>query len=84
MKGVITSYGRIRRSAFFMLLALGTEALSTHWRHPLSFYVFLATGGIFVLLAAGSFLLSWFAPRAKPESWAPITSIEESKEAANG
>ncbi len=82
MKGLVTSYGRIRRSAFFMLLALGAEALSTLWRHPLSFYFFVAVGSLCLLLAAASFLLSWFAPHAK--SWAPITPIEESKEAANG
>jgi hypothetical protein len=82
MKGLITSSGRIRRAAFFMLLALGAEALSTQWSHPLSFFVFVATAGLCFLLATGSFLLSWFAPQAK--SWAPITPIEESKEAANG
>jgi hypothetical protein len=82
VKGRITSYGRIRRSAFFMLLALGAEALSMLWDHPLSFYFFAAAGGLFALLSAASFLLSWFAPQAK--SWAPITSIEESKEAASG
>jgi hypothetical protein len=84
MKGLITSYGRIRRAAFFMLLALAAEALSTFWDHPLSFYFFLASGGVLLLLAAGSFLLSWFAPRSKPESWGAITPIEETKEAASG
>jgi hypothetical protein len=81
MKGHVTSYGRIRRAAFFMLLALGAEALSMLWSHPLSFYFFAATAGLCCLLATASFLLSWFAPQEK--SWAPITSIEESK-AANG
>jgi hypothetical protein len=81
MKGLITSHGRIRRAAFFMLLALGAEALSTLWRHPLSFYFFVVSAGLCLLLAGASFLLSWFAPQAK--SWAPITPIEDSK-VANG
>jgi hypothetical protein len=80
MKGLVTSYGRIRRAAFFMLLALGAETLSTFWHHPLSFYFFLASAGLLLLLAGGSFLLSWFSPHAKPESWAAITPIEETEE----
>jgi hypothetical protein len=79
VKGRVTSDGRIRRAAFFMLLALGAEALSTLWSHPLSFYFFVATASLCCLLAMASFLLSWFAPHEK--SWAPITSIEESKAA---
>ena len=84
MSGVVTRGGRIRRAAFFMLLALAAEALSVHWHHPLSFYLFVAVGGVLSLLAVVSFLMSWISPHSKPESWGSVTSIDDSKEAANG
>ena len=46
MFGSTTNHGRIRRSALFMLLALAVEVLSMFWRHPLSFYCFVAAGSV--------------------------------------
>ncbi len=79
----ITSEGRIRRSALFMLLALAAETLTMYWRHPLSFYLFAIAGGILGLLGTVSFLLSFVSHRAQPDSWASVVdSFEEERRAA--
>jgi hypothetical protein len=84
----ITSEGRLRRAAFFMLLGLGIESISLYWRHPLSIYLFAAGWGLCALLGVGSFLRALISPPAKRGSWAPPRSVEELEEepaqAANG
>jgi hypothetical protein len=87
-KPPITNEGRLRRAAFFMLLALGIESISLYWRHPLSIYLFAAGWGLCALLGVGSFLRALISPSVKRGSWAPPRSVEELEEepaqAANG
>ncbi len=58
----VTSEGRIRRAALFLLLGLGLETLSFYWRHPLSFLVFLGAWSLLALLGIASLLLSFVSP----------------------
>ena len=87
-KAPITNEARIRRAAFFMLLALAVEFLSLEWKHPLSIYVFGAGFTIFAALGVGSFLRSIISPSAKRGSWSSPRVVEELEEeptqAANG
>ena len=82
--GLVSSQGRIRRSAIFMLLALVAETLSMYWRHPLSFYFFLIAGGVFALLGTIAFLLSFVSPQVESETWAPLASVERPRRAKHG
>lgn len=63
----VTNHGRIRRAAVFMLLALGAEAASLAWKHPLSLYVFGAVGVLMALLSAISLALSLVSRPAEME-----------------
>jgi hypothetical protein len=85
-KGPIASEGRIRRAAVLMLLALAVEASSMYWRHPLSFYYFIAAGGLLAVLGTLSFLHSMVSSsEARPDSWASVVdTLEESRQAAGG
>lgn len=58
---------RIRRSAWFVLLALAVEALSLLWKSPLSFFMFLGVSGLLSLVGIGSFLLSLVSPEAEKQ-----------------
>jgi hypothetical protein len=80
MKRVITNEGRLRMAALFMLLMLGVELLSLAWKHPLSFYLFTLAGGVFALLAIGSFLRSLVSPAATRGSRRPLDVVEEQEE----
>jgi len=80
----ITGHGRIRRSAIFVLAALGVETLSLGWRHPLSVYFFLIAGGLCAVLAILSFLLSFVSRSAESEYWQPVDDEEREDRAAEG
>ncbi len=79
-----TNHGWIRRSALFLLLALAVEVFSMFWRHPLSFYCFVAASGILGVLGVVSFLLSFVLPPAKAEAWPPAVVDEGGRRAGRG
>jgi hypothetical protein len=80
VRGPVTNEGRLRRAAFFLLLGLGVESLSLAWSHPLSFYLFVAGGGLFAFLGIWSFLLSFVSPPARRGSWGSVTPLEKHPE----
>ena len=82
MFGSTTNHGRIRRSALFMLLALAVEVLSMFWRHPLSFYCFVAAGSVLGILGIVSFLLSFVSPPAEAEGLRPVEVDADERRAA--
>lgn len=80
----MTNHARIRRAAFFMLLALLAEVASLAWRHPLSIYAFGAAGGLLGFLSVTSLLLSLVSRPAElePPEQAEADDEEEREVAA--
>jgi len=80
----MTNHDQVRRSALFMLGALGAEVVSLAWRHPLSVYVFGVTGSLLVLFSIASLLLSLVSRPAESEHPEPVESDDEQRRVAAG
>ena len=78
----MTREARIRRAALFLLLALGLEALSLVWRHPLAPLLFVGGGGFLALLGILSFLGALLAPSERRADFGSFDSEDEERRAS--